>query len=187
MKKLFIISAALLIAVTASAQLKIEAAGNFGGLSNSASSNNPSSSFSKAMKSGFGFSGGLMYDINLLNNVLFLEPGVKYILNNMTIKDINEKMQTQWIQVPLSVGYGSSNGGFEAFLGLYYGRALKQDFEFNKNDFGFNAKIGYAFPVGLGIFFSYERGFLDLSQVSGYRAFNNLANFGLYFKFGRKE
>lgn len=193
MKKLFItIAVALLAAASASAQVKIEVGGNYGGFSNNVNSQNPAASFLRSIKSGFGFSGGVMYDINLLNDVLFLEPGVVYAMNNITVKDINEKMKTQWIQVPLSLGY-SANVGFgsiDAFLGLYYGHIIKQDeyLGFNTNDFGINAEIGYALPIGLGLFINYKRGFLDLSKTSGYRAFSNLASFGLYFKFGgRKE
>lgn len=186
MKKLFTIVATLFIAVSASAQLKIEVGGNYGGFSNNASSRNPANSFLRAVKSDFGFTGGVMYDINLLNNVLFLEPGVNYVMNNVIIKDINEKMQTQWIQIPLSVGYSTNVGfgSFDAFIGLYYGRAVKQDGDFNENDFGFTAKAGYALPMGLGLFINYKRGFIDLSKTSGYRAFSNLVSFGLYFRFG---
>lgn len=193
MKKLFItIAVALLAAASASAQVKIEVGGNYGGFSNNVNSKNPAASFLRSIKSGFGFSGGVMYDINLLNDVLFLEPGVVYAMNNITIKDINEKMKTQWIQVPLSLGY-SANVGFgsiDAFLGLYYGHIIKQDeyLDFNTNDFGINAEVGFALPAGIGLFFNYKRGFIDLSKTSGYRAFSNLASFGLYFKFGgRKE
>ena len=189
MKKLFTIAVALFIAVSASAQLKIEVGGNYGGFSNNANSWNPAGSFLSSVKSDFGFSGGIMYDINLLNNILFLEPGVNYVMNNITIKDLNEKMKTQWIQIPLSVGY-SSNVGFgsiDAFLGLYYGRAVKQDGDFSNNDFGVNAEFGYALPAGLGLFVNYKRGFLDLSKTSGYRAFSKLVSFGLYFKFGGRK
>lgn len=191
MKKLFItIAVTLLAAASASAQVKIEVGGNYGGFSNNVNSQNPAASFLRSIKSDFGFSAGVMYDINLLNDVLFLEPGVNYVMNNITVKDINEKMKTQWIQVPLSLGY-SANVGFgsiDVFFGLYYGRAVKQDGDFNMNDFGINAEVGYALPAGLGLFFNYKRGFIDLSKTSGYRAFSNLASFGLYFKFGgRKE
>ena len=191
MKKLFVsITVALLAAASASAQVKIEVGGNFGGFSNNANSQNPAASFLNSIKSDFGFSGGVLYDINLLNDVLFLEPGVNYVMNNITVKDINEKMKTQWIHVPLSLGY-STNLGFgsiDVFFGLYYGRAVKQDGDFNTNDFGINAEVGYALPVGLGLFLNYKHGFIDLSKTSGYRAFSNLASFGLYFKFGgRKE
>lgn len=188
MKKLFItIAVALLAAASASAQLKIEVGGNFGGFSNNANSRNPATTL-RSLKSGFGFSGGVMYDINLLNNVLFLEPGVNYVMNNVTIKDLNEKMTTQWIQIPLSVGYCSNSGfgSFDVFIGLYYGRAIKQDGDFSSNDFGINAEVGFALPAGIGLFFNYKRGFIDLSKTSGYRAFSNLASFGLYFKFGGK-
>ncbi len=189
MKRFFTIAVALLVAASASAQLKIEVGGNFGGFSNNVNSKNPASSL-RSLKSGFGFSAGAMYDINLLNNVLFLEPGVNYIVNNVTVKDFDEKMTTQWIQIPLSVGY-SSNIGFgsiDAFLGLYYGHIIKQEeySDFSSNDFGINAKIGYAFPMGLGLFFNYKRGFLDLSKTSGFRAFSSLATLGLYYKFGGK-
>ena len=190
MKKLFItIAVTLLAAASASAQVKIEVGGNYGGFSNNVNSQNPAASFLRSIKSGFGFSGGVMYDINLLNDVLFLEPGVVYAMNNITVKDINEKMKTQWIQVPLSLGY-SANVGFgsiDVFFGLYYGRAVKQDGDFNMNDFGINAEVGYALPAGLGLFFNYKRGFIDLSKTSGYRAFSNLASFGLYFKFGGRK
>ena len=187
MKKLFItIAVALLAAASASAQLKIEAGGNFGGFSNNATSKNPATSFLRSVKSDFGFSAGVMYDINLLNDVLFLEPGVTYVMNNVTIKDINEKMKTQWIQIPLSVGYstGIGFGTIDAFFGLYYAHIIKQDGDFNNNDFGINLKAGYALPVGLGFFINYKRGFIDLSRTSGYRAFSNLLSFGLYFKLG---
>ena len=189
MKKLFItIAVALLAAASASAQLKIEVGGNYGGFSNNVNSQNPAASFLRSIKSGFGFSGGVMYDINLLNDVLFLEPGVNYVMNNITVKDINEKMKTQWIQIPLSVGY-SSNVGFgsiDVFFGLYYGRAIKQDGDFSSNDFGINAEVGYTFPLGLGLFVNYKRGLLDLSSTSSYRAFTNLVSFGLSFQFGGK-
>lgn len=190
MKKIFVtIAVALLAAISASAQLKIEVGGNFGGFSNNANSKNPASTL-RSLKSGFGFSGGVMYDINLLNNVFFLEPGVNYVMNNVTIKDLNEKMTTQWIQIPLSVGYRSDGqfGSFDAFFGVYYGRAVKQDGDFSSNDFGINAEVGYTFPLGLGLFVNYKRGLLDLSSTSGYRAFTNLVSFGLSFQFGgRKE
>ena len=186
MKRLFTIAVTLFIAASASAQIKIEVGGNYGGFSNNVNSQNPATSFLPSIKSDFGFTGGVLYDINLLNNMLFLEPGVNYVMNNITVKDLNEKMKTQWIQIPLSVGY-STNVGFgsiDVFFGLYYGRAVKQDGDFNNNDFGINVEVGYALPAGLGLFLNYKRGFIDLSKTSGYRAFSNLASFGLYFKFG---
>ena len=84
------------------------------------------------------------------------------------------------------MGYNSNIGfgSLEAFFGLYYGRAIKQDGDFNNNDFGINVEVGYALPAGLGLFLNYKRGFIDLSKTSGYRAFSNLVSFGLYFRFG---
>ena len=54
MKKLFVtIAVALLAAASASAQVKIEVGGNYGGFSNNVNSQNPAASFLRSIKSGF--------------------------------------------------------------------------------------------------------------------------------------
>ena len=194
MKKFFVFAAALLVAMSSSAQaIRLEAAGNVGGFGSSFKS---SSSFSANTKPGIGFNGGLMFDVNLLANILVIEPGVSYLYGNVVLKDGgNARLNTQWIQVPLTIGciLPVGFGSVDLYAGLYYGYAFKQTitsssgsidvgkYVFDKNDFGFCAKAGYTFPFGFGLFIGYSHGFLDLSKTSSFRAFTNMFRFGLNF------
>lgn len=211
MKKGIIAIAALLLSLSASAQLRLELAGTFGGFASTRGIfpwRYTIDTRNGDLSGGLGASGSIMYDINVLgpDGVLFLEPGVTYLMNNSDFKGSDCRFCTQWLQVPFSVGTHVTGGqiGFRCAAGIYYGYAIsgichdptmggsgwdgkdyigggREDRLLKRHDFGFCARAEMTFPIGFGIFIGYNRGFLDLSDKSGFIAINNILRFGVSY------
>lgn len=197
MKKLFIVLAAALISVSALAQVRIEGALSFGGY-------NKTDEF----KSKAGFAGRVFYDFSIGTNPagedFFIAAGAGYMMNNVAVKNTSDgKFTCHWLQVPVMFGsyYPLGAGNLYGALGVYYayglsgktsGSGVSLEVIHNEtsavnilkaNDFGYIGQIGYVLPMGIGAYFGYEGGFINIASQPSSEAKNRLIEIGLLYKF----
>ena len=189
MKKVFLVIACALVAISASAQFKIEAGAGLGGYSKMSGFTN-----------GAGFFANALYDIDLGasgNENYFLETGVGFLANNIKDNSNGSKVNTSWIKIPVLFGsdFVAGNGYLTAAIGLYYARGIAGSISnggvslnvmgdiFKQNDFGFEGKLGYTFSKGFGLFVSYEHGLANIAAQANSEAKTNVLSFGLSYKF----
>lgn len=196
MKKVLLVIACALVAISASAQIKIEGGVNLGG-------------YNKGTLKGFSGSAGFfvnaLYDIKLGDNgqeYFFLETGVGFLANNIKDNKNSSIINTSWVQIPVLFGsdFSLGNGYLTAALGVYYGRGVSGKIKnggasmdimnnstsvtniFAKNDLGFAFKFGYTFNSGIGILAGYEHGLLNLGANGG-DIKSYVLNLGVSYKF----
>lgn len=186
MKKLILVIAISLAALSANAQLKLEVAGNYGGYTNNKQAFIVTD---KYYSSGIGFNGGVLFDIPITEDKNFyFEPGVYYLMSNISYKGTNNRYKTHWVQVPLSLGVDLPLGPIAIICGggLYYGRAVSGanlgNVMLKKNDFGFLLKAGLGLTKHVGLFVAYNRGLIDISDTPGTIARSTALRFGLWVK-----
>ena len=194
MKKTILTLVCVLAGISASAQFKIEAGGNFGGYNKM-----------EELSGYFGYFANVLYDINVGssdNENYFIETGVGYLTNNISDSDNNSLASTTWVKIPVLFGsdFCIGKGYLTASAGLYYARGISGKIEnsgvsldimnnevsainiFGKNDFGVEGKAGYTFGMGLGIFLGYQYGLLNLAAQSGSQATSDILFFGISYK-----
>lgn len=195
MKKVLLTIACAVIAISASAQIKVEAGAAFGGF-------NKMSGFSSAP--GFFING--LYDIGIgsrdRENV-YIETGIGYLMNAVKDDSNGSNCKTSWLKVPVLLGsdFHAGNGELNAAVGLYYAYGLAGKIDnsgvaldimhnsteavniFKPHDFGFEAKVGYTFGMGVGIFVDYVTGLANIAAQSYSDAKTNVFGIGVNFKF----
>ena len=195
MKKLILAFACALVAISASAQFKVEAGGNIGGYSKD-------SGFNESL----GYFANALYDINIGDidrEHFFIETGIGFLANNIQDSDNSSLVNTSWIKVPVLIGSDYSIGGgyLTAAAGIYYGRGVSGKIEnsgvsldimnndieeiniFKKNDFGLEGKAGYTLHMGLGFFLAYQYGLLNVAAQSHSEATTDVVSLGISYKF----
>lgn len=196
MKKIVIILAAAMIAVGASAQVRLEGALSLGNYNKSSDFN------SKA-----GFIGRVLYDFSLgnsaSNEAFFLSTGAGFVMNNTQPKGNDGNFTCNWLQVPVTFGsfYPVGTGNLYASLGLYYAYALSGKITnggvsmdvlrnstsainvIKPHDFGGMVQIGYVLPINIGLYVGYNRGFINIAAQDDSEAKNKILEFGLLYKF----
>lgn len=195
MKKVFLTIVCAAIAVSASAQLKIEAGVDFGGF-------NKMSGFNTAP--GFFVNG--LYDIPVGSRdreAFYVETGIGFLMNNVEDSSNGSGVKTSWLKVPVLFGsdYQIGKGALTAAVGVYYAYGLAGKIDnsgvaldimhngteainiFKPHDFGVEAKAGYTFGMGLGIFVDYQLGIANIAAQSYSDAKTDIFGIGLNFKF----
>ena len=195
MKKLFVILAAVLISVSASAQLRVQAAASFGGY-NKVETLDPE----------IGFTAKVLYDFQLSSKAersYYLSAGVGYLMNNVSVPETNGKFTTHWLQVPVSLTTYRTLGRGDVYgsVGLYYAYAVSGQVSasgvsldvihndisavniIKPHDFGYNVQLGYTFACNLGIYMGYTGGILNIAAQSDSDARTSLAELGVYYRF----
>lgn len=195
MKKVLLTIACAIIAISASAQLKVEAGVNIGGFSKM-------SGFNSAP--GFFING--LYDIPVgssSSEAFYIETGLGFLMNNVKDQDNGSGVKTSWLKVPVLFGsdHQIGNGNIIAALGVYYAYGLSGKIDnsgialdimhnsteavnvFKQHDFGVECKAGYAFGMGLGVFIDYQLGLANIAAQPHSDAKSDIFALGLNFKF----
>lgn len=141
MKKLLITIVVLATAaISAHAQLNIEAGMSMGNyFLNNQYNSKP------------GLTVGALYDIhvgNSINEVFFIEPGVRFTMKNATLKSSKDtSFNCSWIEVPVYFGSNiemGTNWTFAAKVGLFYAFNLSQKRKIGSETFDYLANGGDA-------------------------------------------
>lgn len=197
MKKLFVVIAAALVAISASAQVRLEGSLSLGGY-------NKNSGFNSKV----GFNGRVLYDFGIGSSAsgedFMISVGAGLLMNNTSTKGTNSgNFNCNWLQVPVTVGsfYPIGKCNLYAAVGVYYAYAISGKVISNSasldvirneasslniikpHDFGWLAQIGIALPCKLGFYIGYNRGFLNIAAQPDSEARNSIGEVGLLYKF----